>query len=54
MTEFDSLFFTPIMPISKAEIMDPIIDPVMTSYPSRSASAAPANDISEIPCTAKA
>jgi hypothetical protein len=44
----------PSRPITRAAARDPPIDPATTFAPSSSASAAPANDSSLMPCTAKA
>ena len=54
MIELRSRARAPSHPISAAAMSEPTIEPVTTSAPIRSAAAAPANDSSLMPCTAKA
>ena len=54
MIELRSRARAPSTPMSAAAMSEPTIDPVTTSNPNSSAAAAPANDSSLMPCTAKA
>ncbi len=54
MIELRSRAFAPSTPMIAAATSEPTMDPVTTSKPTSSANAAPANDSSLMPCTAKA